>query len=55
VCNPVGDPGEVLAFVDRQLYAVIQLTIDDDLVKRLHVIADPAQLDVIGRQFLADA
>jgi RNA polymerase sigma-70 factor (ECF subfamily) len=51
VCNPIGDHSEVLAFVERRLYAVIQLTVADELVKRIHVIADPQQLEVIGSQF----
>jgi RNA polymerase sigma-70 factor (ECF subfamily) len=51
VCNPIGDHSEVLAFVERRLYAVIQLTVDDELVKHIHVIADPQKLEVIGSQF----
>jgi RNA polymerase sigma-70 factor, ECF subfamily len=48
VCNPIGDHSEVLAFVERRLYAVIQLTVSDQLVKRIHVIADPHKLEIIG-------
>jgi RNA polymerase sigma-70 factor, ECF subfamily len=44
VCNPIGDHSEVLAFVERRLYAVIQLTVSDELVKRIHVLADPQKL-----------
>jgi hypothetical protein len=48
VCDPIGDHSELLAYVDRQLYAVVQLSIDENLVKRIHVIADPAKLDAIS-------
>jgi RNA polymerase sigma-70 factor, ECF subfamily len=44
VCNPISDHSEVLAFVERRLYAVIQLTVEDEPVKRIHVIADPQKL-----------
>jgi hypothetical protein len=37
----------------RKLYAVLQLTIEDDLVKRIHVIVDPARLAVIAAQLAA--
>jgi RNA polymerase sigma-70 factor, ECF subfamily len=53
VCNPIGDHSEILAFEDRKLYAVLQLTIEDDLVKRIHVIVDPAKLAVIAAQLAA--
>jgi RNA polymerase sigma-70 factor, ECF subfamily len=53
VCNPIGDHSEILAFEDRKLYAVLQLTIEDDLVKRIHVIVDPARLAVIAAQLAA--
>lgn len=45
VSDPFGDQTQVLAFVDRRLYAVIYLTVADGLVQRLHVIADPAKLE----------
>jgi RNA polymerase sigma-70 factor (ECF subfamily) len=44
VTNPFDDHTEVLAFLDRRLYAVIQLTIADGRIQRLHVIADQARL-----------
>jgi RNA polymerase sigma-70 factor (ECF subfamily) len=50
VCNPIGDHAEVLAFVERRLYAVIQLTIEEGLVKRIRVIVDPDKLAVIAAQ-----
>lgn len=45
VSDPFGDQTQVLAFVDRRIYAVISLTVADGLVQRLHVIADPAKLE----------
>jgi len=51
VCNPISDHSEVLAFVERRLYAVIRLTVEDELVKRIHVIADPQKLEVIGSKY----
>ena len=44
VVDPASDACEVLAYLDREIYAVIQLTIEDGVVRRLHVIADQAQL-----------
>lgn len=48
VCNPVGDQSEILAYVDRRLYAMIQLTVDAGVVVRIHVIADPQKLAARG-------
>ena len=44
VVDPASDACEVLAYVDRELYAVIQLDITGGTVRSLHVIADQAQL-----------
>jgi RNA polymerase sigma-70 factor (ECF subfamily) len=44
VVDPSRDACEILAYLDRDLYAVIQLNIHDGLVASLHVIADRAQL-----------
>ena len=44
MCNPISDHSDVLAFVERRLHAVIQLTVEDEPVKRIHVIADPQKL-----------
>jgi RNA polymerase sigma-70 factor, ECF subfamily len=44
VTDPASDACEILAYLDRELYAVIQLDIDDGVVRSLHVVADPAQL-----------
>ena len=50
VSNPVGGHAVVLAFVEQQLYAVILLTVENTLVKRLHVIADPNKILFLGSQ-----
>jgi RNA polymerase sigma-70 factor (ECF subfamily) len=46
VVDPASDACEILAYLDRQLYAVIQLDLGDGFVRSLHVIADQAQLAV---------
>ena len=49
VCDPFGDQTQVLAFVDRRLYAVIDLTVADGVIQALHVIADPAKLEAMDQ------
>jgi hypothetical protein len=44
VSNPVGPHTIVLVFTDQQLYAIVLLTVEAGLVRRLHVLADPAKL-----------
>lgn len=44
VIDPASDACEILAYLDRELYAVIQLDIHDGAIRSLHVIADQAQL-----------
>jgi RNA polymerase sigma-70 factor, ECF subfamily len=44
VSDPFGDHTEVRAFVGRELYATIYVTIAGGLVQRLHVIIDPAKV-----------
>ena len=44
VVDPAGDACEILAYLDRELYAVIQLKVADGRIVSLHVIADQAQL-----------
>jgi RNA polymerase sigma-70 factor (ECF subfamily) len=44
VVDPASDACEILAYQDRELYAVIQLTVENGLVQSLHVVADRAQL-----------
>ena len=48
VSDPFGDQTQVLAFIDRRLYAVIYLTVADGVIERLHVIADPAKLEAMS-------
>ncbi len=50
VCNPIGDHSEILAFEGRKLYAVLQFTIEDELVNGIHVVVDPAKLEDIEAQ-----
>jgi RNA polymerase sigma-70 factor, ECF subfamily len=49
VSNPIGSRPVVLAFVDQRLFAVILLSLEDQLITKFHTIADP---DKIG--FLSD-
>jgi len=44
VVDPSSDACEILAYLDRELYSVIELDIRGDVVQSLHVIADPVQL-----------
>ena len=50
VSNPLGGRAVVLAFVEQRLYAVILLNVGDDLIKKIHVIADPAKLEFLNSQ-----
>jgi RNA polymerase sigma-70 factor (ECF subfamily) len=50
VWNPVGGRAAVLAFIDSELWAVILLTIADEVVKSLHAIADPRKIRVLRGQ-----
>jgi RNA polymerase sigma-70 factor (ECF subfamily) len=53
VSNPVAGPAVVLAFAGQRLSAVILLTIDDERVSSIHVIADPAKVGFLGSQLTA--
>lgn len=44
VTDPASDACEILAYLHREIYAVIQLKIEDGVVRSLHVIADQEQL-----------
>ena len=44
VVDSASDACEIVAYLDRELYAVIQLNVSDGLIVSLHVIADQAQL-----------
>jgi RNA polymerase sigma-70 factor (ECF subfamily) len=50
VSHPVGDQPAVLAFVDRELFAVITFTVTDGLIAKLHVVADPAAIRPLVEQ-----
>lgn len=55
VSNPMGDHSEVLAFVERELYAVLHLSVAGGVVTQIHVVADPAKLEVISAQLATAA
>ena len=44
VSNPVGPNPIVLVFTGQQLHAIVLLTIAGGLVRRIHVLADPAKV-----------
>ena len=48
VSYPVGGHPTVLAFVEQKLWAVILLTVEDKLVKKIHVIADPVKISFLN-------
>jgi RNA polymerase sigma-70 factor, ECF subfamily len=50
VSNPIGGHPVVLSFNGENLWAVIELTIEDKLVKKIHVIADPAKIAFLNQQ-----
>jgi RNA polymerase sigma-70 factor (ECF subfamily) len=50
VSNPVGTRMVLLSFAARRLQAVILLTIEDRLIKKLHAIADPDKIGFLGDQ-----
>ena len=50
VPNPIGGHPVVLSFNGEKLWAVIQLTIDHKLVKKIRVIADPAKIAFLSAQ-----
>jgi RNA polymerase sigma-70 factor (ECF subfamily) len=47
VVDPAGDETAVLAFVDREPYAVIHLSIVDGLIQSLRVVVEPAQVALV--------
>jgi hypothetical protein len=53
VSNPVGGQSVVLAFAEQRLYGVILLTLDHALIKKIHVIADPAKIDLLASRLSA--
>ncbi|HXW78226.1 MAG TPA: RNA polymerase sigma factor SigI [Acidimicrobiales bacterium] len=50
VSNPIGGHPVVLSFNRDKLWAVIQLTIVNNLVKKIHVIADPVKIAFLSAQ-----
>jgi RNA polymerase sigma-70 factor (ECF subfamily) len=53
VSNPVGPHTIVLVFSDHQLHAIVLLTIEGRLVRRIHVLADPAKLGELDAELFA--
>ena len=47
VANPIGGRTVVLAFIDQRLMGIILLTVEHDLVEKIHVIADPVKIDFL--------
>jgi hypothetical protein len=50
VSSPVREESIVLAFIDRKLYALILLTPENDLLKEIHVLADPVKIGFLDAQ-----
>jgi RNA polymerase sigma-70 factor, ECF subfamily len=50
VSHPIAGDPVILAFARTRLFAVLVLTIDDDRIAKLHVIADPAKLSLVSSQ-----
>jgi RNA polymerase sigma-70 factor, ECF subfamily len=48
VSNPLGDRPVVLAFLERRLYGVILLDVDNHAVQKVHVTADPERLGFLS-------
>lgn len=55
VSHPVNGQPAVLAFVSRQLAAVLVLTVREDLIRAIHVIGDPRKLSFLRAQFAPPA
>ncbi len=54
VSNPVGGRAVLLAFAGRQFNAVALVDIEGELIKKIHVIADPGQIGPLSDQLSAD-
>jgi RNA polymerase sigma-70 factor (ECF subfamily) len=50
VSSPAGGRPVLLGFKDRELIAVLVLTVDNDRITEIHAIADPAKLDFVRNQ-----
>jgi RNA polymerase sigma-70 factor (ECF subfamily) len=48
VSNPIGGRTVVLAFVESQLAAVVHLTVENEIIKKIHVVADPSTIGFLG-------
>jgi len=48
--NPVGGHTIVLAFVERQLTAILLLTMKAGMITTINVLADPERIGLLGSQ-----
>jgi RNA polymerase sigma-70 factor (ECF subfamily) len=55
VPNPLGGRSVVLAFVERRLYGVILLSLSDERIREIHVIAGPEKLGFLSDQLALSA
>jgi RNA polymerase sigma-70 factor (ECF subfamily) len=55
VSNPIGGHTIVLAFSGQRLLALVLLTIENGLVRQIHVLADPEKLVALDSQLIASA
>ncbi len=55
VSNPVGGHTIVLAFTAQRLFALVLLTVDNGVVRQIHVLADQEKLAALDSQLLAGA
>jgi RNA polymerase sigma-70 factor (ECF subfamily) len=53
VSNPVGPHTIVLVFTEQQLYAIVLLTVEARLIRRIHVLADRAKLAELDAELFA--
>ena len=53
VSQPVGGQPAVLAFLGRQLAAVLVFTMRGEIIQAVHVIGDPAKLGFLTAQLSA--
>jgi RNA polymerase sigma-70 factor (ECF subfamily) len=50
VSQSVGDHAAVLAFIDRRLEGVLELTVHHDRITKIHLMMDPGKLDFLRSQ-----
>jgi RNA polymerase sigma-70 factor (ECF subfamily) len=55
VSQPVGDHAALLGFVDRTLAGIFLFTVEGELIKKIHVLADPSKLAFVESQLASVA